>query len=923
MVVHPRLVGVLLRGQSAWKALAETEYFVLQQHPRQTTNALRIITRGFPHYRVAEGDSVALLQQELEFLSRMARVSIQGKVTSKKISTWLKSTFELNSILAVNQQGDHLLHSEDHQDALDHDHLHHDADGYLSDSSSLSNEELTDHDRRPLRRAISLEDLSSAAAIHRQLHTSGLLQASRLRPRHRPHPGHQHAATAPSHRYMNAFAEPITRPASSASIYHRHQRSREGGSDMDMSYVPLKDRPHSAMSLRNDHSNLLSSYALQEEHAANSSLPTPDASPEELSDSSDELVIIQGELLEEARATRSAERLRAQIRQNTLPGAVANTHPETEAETEARTSGDISLHGEIEGGSWNWLTDAPFIDALVNWIEGPEHPPQPRSQDKDKPNPWLDIPFQFIALLTYPEPDPKSGNKPSLAVVRETAFVRQRRRTLLMLTAYTLMVRYCSFDFFVVVLFASNCAMLFLMKNSGRMNVNMAKRAVRQRVGWAKQWAGGIFKRGGNSNSGNAAVTTASSHQNQLSGHSSTASAVPSRPLYGSSQAATTAESIRHSQPSPAPGDSGAQASAETSPQMKRRGLFGKRVAVSTTGSHSAPNLGNSSATASAASTPAITLHSNNTATHGDGASIMKGTTQKKRFFRRNNNSNQSASSTTTIATPMAAPASAPIPIPSRTSISSSSSAVRTHQHHASTSSIGKPSLAATRSTAIHTQLSSSPLAKSHPPPSSSSSSSSAQSPSQTQLSSFSSSSPASGANGEREARSSPNVRVLSAPASSSSSFSSPPFEPRDGSVQTTTAESSTLSLSTKNISLRSDTDDGALVSPTPIPVPFSTPHLTSSPIASGLSQLLQSRPSMDHTTRSNNMTENNNGAVQQEKSEQDTKALYSSVPEATRDHGKEGHGPQLGVLGQEKDTQHESMLDAVTSAAADAMEGV
>lgn len=182
-----------------------------------------------------------------------------------------------------------------------------------------------------------------------------------------------------------------------------------------MSFVPLKDRPQSAMSLRNDHSEQFSSYTLQQEHAANSSLPTPDASPEELSDSSEELVIIQGELLEEARATRSAERLRAQIRQNTLPGAVVDTQAETEAETEARTSGDISLHGELENGSWNWLTDAPFIDALVNWIEGPEHPTQQKSQEKDKPNPWLDIPFQFIALLTYPELDPKSGNKPSLA----------------------------------------------------------------------------------------------------------------------------------------------------------------------------------------------------------------------------------------------------------------------------------------------------------------------------------------------------------------------------------------------------------------------------------------------------------------------------------------------------------------------------
>lgn len=52
-------------------------------------------------FLVAEGDSAELLQEELESLSRMARVSIQGKVTSKKISTWLKSTFERNTIVSI------------------------------------------------------------------------------------------------------------------------------------------------------------------------------------------------------------------------------------------------------------------------------------------------------------------------------------------------------------------------------------------------------------------------------------------------------------------------------------------------------------------------------------------------------------------------------------------------------------------------------------------------------------------------------------------------------------------------------------------------------------------------------------------------------------------------------------------------------
>lgn len=66
-------------------------------------------------------------------------------------------------------------------------------------------------------------------------------------------------------------------------------------------------------------------------------------------------------------------------------------------------------------GAWGWLKGSPLLDAVVSWIEGPGlHIPQKKSE-KDKPNPLLDIPLQFIALLTYPEPDPKTGNTVSLA----------------------------------------------------------------------------------------------------------------------------------------------------------------------------------------------------------------------------------------------------------------------------------------------------------------------------------------------------------------------------------------------------------------------------------------------------------------------------------------------------------------------------
>ncbi|KAK9751607.1 hypothetical protein K7432_018101 [Basidiobolus ranarum] len=68
---------------------------------------------------------------------------------------------------------------------------------------------------------------------------------------------------------------------------------------------------------------------------------------------------------------------------------------------------------------------------------------------------------------------------------------------LVLLTVYALIVRYASFDLFLLVLFASHCTILFLMKNSTKVNMQMAKRTVRQRVNWAKQWAGGIFRKNG------------------------------------------------------------------------------------------------------------------------------------------------------------------------------------------------------------------------------------------------------------------------------------------------------------------------------------------------------------------------------------------------------------------------------------------
>ncbi|KAG0335914.1 hypothetical protein BG000_007121 [Podila horticola] len=372
-----------------------------------------------------------------------------------------------------------------------------------------------------------------------------------------------------------------------------------------MEFVPLKDKPqfnHDQEEDQEEEEEELEPHLLDRDRRDATNLPTPDVSPEELSDSSEDLVD-QGELTDPR--SMSFDGAHRQRRHDAYPGP------------------GVAPQGDEDPSSWNWLKDSPFLDALVNWIEGPDAVSQPKGQEKDKPNPWLDIPFQFIALLTYPEPDAKTGNKMTLAL------------------------RYCSFDFFLVVLFASNCAMLFLMKNSGRMNVNMAKRAVRQRVGWAKQWAGSIFKRGNNIGTNNINV------QGMPPPHSRPSSTH----RRGASQATLTlntaqAESLRNMQTSTEANASSLTIAPETSPQMKRRGLFGKKVAV---GGHS-----HSASTSTVQGSILI----------NDGASVMTATattapSTKRRFFRRNQNNSINNTSTmipnnTSVPIPIPAPKQSP-----------------------------------------------------------------------------------------------------------------------------------------------------------------------------------------------------------------------------------------------------------------------
>ncbi|KAF9325781.1 hypothetical protein BG006_010752 [Podila minutissima] len=577
MVVHPRLVGVLLRGRSSWRSVSETDYFVLQHHPRQLINPFRIITRGFPHYRVAEGDSVEMLQDELEHLSQVAPVSIKGKVTSKKIATWLKAS---DLAFSPIKDIDEALQPEEVAILQ----LVQDEDGYLSDLSTISNEEeiqdrmIDEYDRtghHRLRRAVSLVDIAVPAPIEIRHHH--LLA-------HHHHRHHQDT--------LDDEVE-LERPTSSMSIS-----------------LPVSDRVHPLeYTHHHPHSPLLDQYQLYHLDTRNNGSHWPETSPEEISASSDELMVHES-LLEDSKSTRSMYTFQST--------------PETGLfGLDTRSSEDTQC--QSLSGAWGWLKGSPLLDAVVSWIEGPGlHIPQKKSE-KDKPNPLLDIPLQFIALLTYPELDPKTGNTASLAIVRETSFVRQRRRTLMILTAYTLVVRYCSFDFFLMVLFASNCAMLFLMKNSGRMNVNMAKRAVNQRVGWAKQWAGGFFRRGQgtqvNSSPGNKCSTLPLEGSSNVSYSKSVPSLMASTHSIRTAQTSTMDDATENSTP------------------VKRRGFFGKR-------STNPPN-----------STSAQSIH-------GDQGGVDEPTTQKRRFFKRSINNGSAAATTTTPSVPSRSLTAPPVSMP-------------------------------------------------------------------------------------------------------------------------------------------------------------------------------------------------------------------------------------------------------------------
>ncbi|RIA89254.1 hypothetical protein C1645_876855 [Glomus cerebriforme] len=388
MFVRPSLVGGTL-GRSNWKSIKESSYFVLQQRGnnastqqnnnnnnkrRQHYTEYRIITKGFPHYRVSDHDDLNHIKEAFDILHQEVLPEVEGKKTSKKILKQLKSWCASNENLTLPSDEE--------------------GDGYATDTSitpeegNSSNEiEDQDNDHYPL---ISPEvNISSNSSSSSKSENAALISP--------------------------------TTPISNDTNHKGKSKIITVGDDND---IPEQ--------LDSDYSEVIQS-----------------------SDGSDN-------------------------------------------EGGAGDENNINHNGGLISFG------ASVLDSLMGWLEGPplegaaavssSSRPVINNPSNNKNQTILDIPMQFIDLLTYPEIDPKASKKASFAVLREISFVKQRRKVLFLLTLYMFLIRLCSFDLFLVLVFVSNCAMLFLMKNSGKVNVTMAKRAVRQRIGWAKQWAGSLFK---------------------------------------------------------------------------------------------------------------------------------------------------------------------------------------------------------------------------------------------------------------------------------------------------------------------------------------------------------------------------------------------------------------------------------------------
>lgn len=228
-----------------------------------------------------------------------------------------------------------------------------------ADDSTLRNSTSRESSgRRLMRRAISLEDLNTGSAIHHNHHH--ILEHDS--PPERPSSSASMSLPVPSDTLSSLQQNDQT-------LYHRyyHHRSLERPSASNYSALLSDDNEYSLYRLDHDHQEPVRTMS-------------PDADIDDLA------------LLDDVKSTRSTYTTNLVLQDTGKDETIA-----------------------AAGGSLGWLNASPLLEALVNWVEGPPNRPQPKKNPNEKPNPILEIPFQFIALLTYPEPDPKTGDKMSLA----------------------------------------------------------------------------------------------------------------------------------------------------------------------------------------------------------------------------------------------------------------------------------------------------------------------------------------------------------------------------------------------------------------------------------------------------------------------------------------------------------------------------
>ncbi|KAI8051664.1 hypothetical protein BDF22DRAFT_744669 [Syncephalis plumigaleata] len=498
----------------------------------------RIITRNFPHYRVAEAIEWNDILEDLEQLQQTVLPRVEGKLTSKKVVKWLrnwhshgesilppllKHSINQHDIMDINQSATHLKQAHQLNEV--------DETGYASSSeSSLDDEEEEEnryssgtpvptyakHTKTPL-----LLVRSPTIPVNKQGEEEE--EESLDAPMDRTHSTTSLGIPLDPHDPTRTDSDQCERLSSSVplskSTSKQHKRSWSAGS-----YEPASANTTTATTTTTSAIpmalNASQSPSLTPQHTMNHGktrvypkyppLPPPTTST--------------------STATTKKSTTTATNHGMTLASHSSSNDPSQDTSlwdtlesytrwvASADNGADVYLSPgrpsmdtdimEDDFNASNLLSPSSAANGNATTTQGSTGRKRAQSTPANLTSPLASVgieqlwefPLQFVALLSMPETD----GRPSYQTLRDMAQVRQRRRVLFYFTLFILLVRYCSFDLFILVLFASNCGMLFLMKNSRRVNMTLAKRSVRQRVNWAKQWMGGLIKHRGNNNNSNA-----------------------------------------------------------------------------------------------------------------------------------------------------------------------------------------------------------------------------------------------------------------------------------------------------------------------------------------------------------------------------------------------------------------------------------